>query len=45
MISDGGCSTPGDVAKAIGAGGDFVMIGGMFSGHDESGGETIIVNG
>ncbi|MCX7549477.1 GMP reductase [Xanthomarina sp. F2636L] len=40
IISDGGCSTPGDVAKAFGAGADFVMLGGMFSGHDESGGET-----
>jgi GMP reductase len=41
IISDGGCSTPGDVAKAFGAGADFVMLGGMFSGHNESGGETI----
>ncbi|MCK7590910.1 GMP reductase [Subsaxibacter sp. CAU 1640] len=42
IISDGGCTTPGDVAKAFGAGADFVMLGGMFAGHDESGGETII---
>lgn len=41
IISDGGCTTPGDVAKAFGAGADFVMLGGMFSGHDESGGELI----
>ena len=41
IISDGGCAVPGDVAKAFGAGADFVMLGGMFSGHDESGGETI----
>jgi GMP reductase len=41
IISDGGCSTPGDVAKAFGAGADFVMLGGMLAGHDESGGETI----
>mmetsp|Transcript_22771 Transcript_22771/g.17198 ORF Transcript_22771/g.17198 Transcript_22771/m.17198 type:complete len:207 (-) Transcript_22771:47-667(-) len=41
VISDGGCTNPGDVAKALAAGGDFVMLGGMFGGHDESGGETI----
>ena len=29
------------MAKAFGAGADFVMIGGMFAGHDESGGELI----
>lgn len=39
IISDGGCTTPGDVAKAMGAGADFVMLGGMFAGHDESGGK------
>ncbi len=41
IISDGGCSVPGDVAKAFGGGADFVMMGGMFAGHDESGGELI----
>ena len=41
IISDGGCSSPGDVAKAFGAGADFVMLGGMLAGHDESGGEAI----
>jgi GMP reductase len=41
IISDGGCTTPGDVAKAFGAGADFVMLGGMFAGHNESGGETV----
>ncbi|MFT4926993.1 MAG: GMP reductase [Phenylobacterium sp.] len=41
IISDGGCSTPGDVAKAFGGGADFVMIGGMFAGHDESAGQLI----
>ena len=45
IISDGGCSTPGDVAKAFGAGSDFVMLGGMLAGHTESGGELIEVNG
>jgi len=41
IISDGGCTTPGDVAKAFGAGSDFVMLGGMLAGHDESGGQII----
>jgi len=41
IISDGGCTCPGDVAKAIGAGADFVMLGGMLAGHDQSGGEVI----
>jgi len=41
IIGDGGCTTPGDVAKAFGAGADFVMLGGMLAGHDESGGELI----
>ncbi|MEM6685272.1 MAG: GMP reductase [Bacteroidota bacterium] len=41
IISDGGCTTPGDIAKAFGAGADFVMLGGMLSGHHESGGEVI----
>ncbi|MGE5944753.1 MAG: GMP reductase [Flavobacteriales bacterium] len=45
IISDGGCITPGDVAKAFGAGADFVMLGGMFAGHDESGGDIIEKNG
>jgi GMP reductase len=40
IIADGGCTSPGDVAKAFGAGADFVMLGGMFSGHEESGGEV-----
>ncbi|XP_015521067.1 GMP reductase 1-like [Neodiprion pinetum] len=41
IISDGGCTCPGDLAKAFGAGADFVMAGGMFAGHDQCGGETI----
>ncbi len=45
IISDGGCSTPGDVAKAFGAGADFVMLGGMLAGHNESGGELVERNG
>ncbi|XP_007461329.1 PREDICTED: GMP reductase 1 isoform X2 [Lipotes vexillifer] len=45
IISDGGCTCPGDVAKAFGAGADFVMLGGMFSGHTECAGEVIERNG
>jgi len=45
IISDGGCTTPGDVAKAFGAGADFVMLGGMLAGHTESGGELIEIKG
>jgi GMP reductase len=45
IISDGGCMTPCDVAKAFGAGADFVMLGGMLAGHTESGGELIEING
>ena len=41
IIADGGCSSSGDVAKAFGAGADFVMLGGMLAGHDEGGGEVI----
>ena len=41
VMSDGGCSSPGDVSKAFAAGADFVMLGGMLAGHDESGGELI----
>ncbi|HIG34223.1 MAG TPA: GMP reductase [Candidatus Poseidoniales archaeon] len=39
VMSDGGCSSPGDVSKAFAAGADFVMLGGMLAGHNESGGE------
>eukprot|EP00921_Rhytidocystis_pertsovi_P021681 GHVQ01034626.1.p1 GENE.GHVQ01034626.1~~GHVQ01034626.1.p1 ORF type:complete len:357 (+),score=50.26 GHVQ01034626.1:80-1072(+) len=45
VISDGGCTCTGDVSKAFGAGADFVMLGGMLAGHDESGGEIQTVNG
>jgi GMP reductase len=41
IIADGGCTNPGDVAKAFAAGADFVMLGGMLAGHDEGGGEVI----
>jgi len=41
IIADGGCTCPGDVAKAFAGGADFVMLGGMIAGHDEGGGEVI----
>jgi GMP reductase len=41
VVSDGGCSVPGDVSKAFGAGADFAMLGGMLAGHDESGGQLV----
>merc|ERR1711896_78206 len=45
IVSDGGCTCPGDVAKALGAGSDFVMLGGMLAGHEECAGQTIEENG
>jgi GMP reductase len=41
IIGDGGCSCAGDVSKAFGGGADFVMLGGMLAGHEESNGEVI----
>jgi len=41
IIADGGCTCPGDVAKAFAAGADFVMLGGMLAGHNEGGGKVI----
>lgn len=41
VCADGGCVKPGDVAKAFAAGADFVMLGGMFAGHDECLGEIV----
>lgn len=41
ICADGGCKAPGDVAKAFSAGADFVMLGGMFAGHDECSGEVM----
>ncbi|MGL6018477.1 MAG: GMP reductase [Gibbsiella quercinecans] len=45
IVSDGGCSVPGDVAKAFGGGADFVMLGGMLAGHDECEGTIVEENG
>ena len=39
IITDGGCTIVGDIAKRFGAGADFVMLGGMLAGHDECNGE------
>lgn len=36
IMADGGCTTPGDISKALGGGAHLVMIGGMLAGHDES---------
>ena len=39
IIGDGGCTSPGDIAKGFGGGADFMMLGGMLAGHDQGGGE------
>ena len=41
IITDGGCTVVGDIAKAFGAGADFVMLGGMLAGHKECEGELL----
>lgn len=41
ICADGGCTVPGDLAKAFGAGADFVMLGGMLAGHEECAGAVI----
>ena len=41
IIADGGCNSSGDIVKAFAAGADFVMIGGMLSGHEECDGELV----
>src|SRR6185436_11628605 len=40
IIADGGVKTPGDVVKALAAGADMVMLGGMLAGTEETPGET-----
>lgn len=45
VCADGGCTTPGDVAKAFAAGADFVMLGGMLAGHDECLGDIVEEDG
>ena len=41
IIADGGCTCPGDVAKAFAGAADYVMLGGMLAGHDEGGGKIV----
>ena len=45
ILSDGGITCPGDLGKAFGAGADFILIGGLFAGHDENPGEVIEEDG
>ncbi len=45
VISDGGIKQTGDVAKAIAAGADIVMMGGMLAGVDETPGEKVLFEG
>lgn len=45
VCGDGGCTVPGDIAKAFGAGADFVMLGGMLAGHDQSEREIVEKDG
>lgn len=45
IISDGGCTCPGDFGKAFGGGADFIMCGGIFSGHDETSGDIVEKDG
>ena len=45
ICADGGCTSPGDLAKAFGAGADFVMLGGMLAGHDECGSDIVEIDG
>ncbi len=45
LIADGGVRYSGDIAKAIAAGADTVMLGGLFAGTEESPGETVLYQG
>src|SRR5205085_11108365 len=45
VIADGGITSSGDVAKAIAAGADTVMLGGMFAGTDEAPGDVVLSHG
>ncbi len=45
LIADGGIKFSGDITKALAAGADCVMLGGLFAGTDEAPGETILYQG
>ena len=45
IVADGGVQYSGDVAKAIAAGADVVMLGSLFAGVDESPGEVVLYQG
>src|SRR5207248_6039285 len=45
VVADGGMTSSGDVAKAIAAGADSVMLGGMFAGTDEAPGDVVFAHG
>ena len=45
VCADGGCTVPGDLAKGFGAGADFIMLGGMLAGHDQSESEKVEEDG
>src|ERR1700678_2499709 len=45
LIGDGGIRYSGEIAKAIGAGADAVMLGSLFSGTDEAPGEVVLFQG
>jgi len=45
LLGDGGCTNSGDISKAFAGGADFIMLGGMMAGHDESGGNVIQKDG
>ncbi len=45
IMADGGCVVAGDIAKAFGAGSDFVMLGGMLAGHEQCAGDLVEIDG
>lgn len=45
LIADGGIKQTGDIAKAIAAGADSIMVGGMLAGHEESPGDKVLLEG